>query len=162
MDEARYQYIEDFGILFEEFGGGRMVGRVLGLLMIADPPTQSAETIAAALHASRGSISQATRIIVQLGMVRRFTRPGERRDYFELRPDAWSETSRRRGGELDRMIDIFERGLRLTANGDLPPPAHLLESLAFMQFWKRTFTDLFPAWEADRERLIGEQRDRYP
>ncbi|HEX5164021.1 MAG TPA: MarR family transcriptional regulator [Thermomicrobiales bacterium] len=162
MEEARQQYIEDFGLLFEEFGGGRMVGRILGLLMVADAPELSAEEIADTLKVSRGSISQSTRILIQLGMVRRTSRPGERRDYFQLRPDAWTEATRRRGHEIERLIAIFERGARLTAGGDPRQRRQLEESLVFMQFWKQTLADMFPAWERERERRFGDTGNRNP
>lgn len=158
MDEARQDFIEDFGGLFEELGGGRMVGRVLGLLMVADPPEQSAEEIASALGASRGAISQATRILSQIGMVRRFTKPGERRDFFQLRTDAFTEGTRRRGHEIDRLIAMFERARKLTGPGRAP----LDESLVFLHFWRQKFDQMFHDWEMERERLLDVQRNRHP
>jgi DNA-binding transcriptional regulator GbsR (MarR family) len=160
MDDEQQRFVEDFGVMFEELGGGRMVGRVLGLLMIADPPQLPADDIAAALHASRGSISQATRILLQIGMIRRSSKPGERRDYFQLRPDAWTEATSRRVHEIDRLIAIFERGLRINGSGS-DSRHQLEESLAFMRFWKQKFVEMFPAWEEERERLFGEQRNRH-
>ena len=62
MDDERASYVEDFGLMFEGFGLPRMVGRALGALLISDPPELSAEELAEALRASRGSISSATRI----------------------------------------------------------------------------------------------------
>jgi DNA-binding transcriptional regulator GbsR (MarR family) len=80
VDEDRERYVEDFGILIGEFGLPRMVGRVLGALLVSDPPERAAKELAEALRASRGSISSATRTLVQLGLVERRTRTGERRD----------------------------------------------------------------------------------
>ena len=80
MDEERASYAEDFGLLFEGFGLPRMVGRVLGVLLISDPPELSAEELAEALQASRGSISSATRSLIGMGLVQRRTKRGERRD----------------------------------------------------------------------------------
>ncbi len=158
MDDERQRFIEDFEVLFEDLGGGRMVGRILGLLMVADPPYLSAEEIANALDASRGSISQATRVLVQLGMVRRFTRPGERRDFFELRADAFTEATRRRDQEIVRLIAMFERARKLAA----PDSTRLDETLAFLRFWRQKFHQMFHEWEVEREQLLNDQRDRNP
>lgn len=158
MHDERRHFIEDFGTFFEELGGGRMVGRVLGLLMVADPPEQSAEEIATALHASRGSVSQATRVLVQLGMVRRFNRPGERRDSFELRADAFTEATRRRGQEIDRLAAMFARAQDLTRDRR----AHLDETVVFLRFWRQRFDQMFHDWEVERERLLDEQRHSDP
>ncbi len=46
LDEERGRYIEEFGLLFGQFGLSRMLGRVLGVLMISDPPERSAEELA--------------------------------------------------------------------------------------------------------------------
>jgi len=158
MDNAHRLFIEDFGAFFEELGGGRMVGRILGLLMVADPPEQSAEEIATALHASRGSVSQATRVLVQIGMVRRFTKPGARRDYFQLRADAFTESTRRRGHEIDRLAGMFARAQQLT--GDRR--TNLDEAVVFLRFWRQRFDQMFHDWEVERERLLDDQRHPDP
>jgi hypothetical protein len=162
MDAERQHLIDDFGTMLEGMGGGRMVGRVLGLLTVSDPAALSAEDISTQLRASRGAISQATRLLVQIGMIRRVSKPGERRDYFQVRPDAWNESTRRRLTEFDRLIGLYEQGLRLARTGDLPPPRNLEESLAFMRFWKCKFAEIFPAWEVERERLFGDSSNRDP
>ena len=58
------QYVEDVGLAFESFGGCRMMGRVLGWLLVADPPHQTFAEIADALGKSKGSISHATRALI--------------------------------------------------------------------------------------------------
>lgn len=160
MDNERAQFIEDFGITFEELGSGRMLGRVLALLMVSDPPAQSAEDIALVLKASRGSISQSTRQLIQMGMVRRINVPGERRDYFQIRPNAWTEVTRREGATIDRMLEVFQHGLRLMDGHSPESRRSLEESVAFMSFWKRRIGALFQAWEEEREYLLGERCNR--
>ena len=50
LDEERGRYVEEFGLLFGQFGLPRMFGRVLGVLMVADPPERSAEELAEIDH----------------------------------------------------------------------------------------------------------------
>lgn len=80
---AKLEYIEEMGLLMERFGVSRMTGRVLGALLMADPPEQTAEALATTLRASRGSISGATRTLEQMGFIDRVSKPGERRDYLD-------------------------------------------------------------------------------
>ncbi len=157
MDNERAQFIEEFGITFEALGSGRMIGRVLGFLMVSDPPTQSAEDITTALKASRGSISQSTRTLIQMGMVRRISIPGERRDYFQIRPYAWTEVTRREGEAIDRMLEVFTNGLRLMEGRSPESRLGLEESVAFMMFWKQRIGAILQEWEEERERLLGER-----
>src|SRR5215213_3829343 len=94
-----------------------MVGRVLGVLLISDPPERSAEELAEVLHASRGSISSATRTLAQIGLVERRARPGERRDYFRVKPGAWRELMHRELQALPTFRQMAERGLQLMDHG---------------------------------------------
>ena len=46
------------------------------------------------LKVSRGSISTNTRVLENLGVIERSTRPGERQDYFKLHSDPYIELIR--------------------------------------------------------------------
>jgi DNA-binding transcriptional regulator GbsR (MarR family) len=65
-----------------------MVGRVLGWLLVCDPPAASSQELEQALAVSRASVSVATRFLEATRLVRRRTRSGERVHRFELDPDA--------------------------------------------------------------------------
>ena len=73
MDQVRVErFVEELGVLLElEAGAPRMVGRVLGWLLVCEPPEQSAAELAERLQASRGSISAATRLLLRMGMIER-------------------------------------------------------------------------------------------
>lgn len=150
MDEDRERYVEDFGLFFEQFGLTRMVGRVLGLLLISDPPERSAEELAGALRASRGSISSATRSLVQLGLVQRLSRPGERRDYFRVRPGAWNELMRQEMASITTLRRMAEQGLDIM-NSDNPEARRGLEEMRdFYAYWERELPAVLERWERER------------
>jgi len=50
-------FIEDIGLYFERLGLPRMAGRILGVLLISDPPAQSITDIGLNLIASTSSNS---------------------------------------------------------------------------------------------------------
>jgi DNA-binding transcriptional ArsR family regulator len=86
------RFTEELGIQFElEAGAPRMVGRVLGWLLVCDPPEQSAAELAETLQASKGSISTATRVLLRMGLIERVRLRGERFDRFLARPEAWDD-----------------------------------------------------------------------
>lgn len=152
MDEAKEGYVEDFGLLFEGVGGSRMVGRVLGLLLISETPELSADKIAACLRASQGAISNATRTLVRIGLVRRLTRPGERRAYFRVNPDAWQETTRQQIAGSNAFREMAERGLDLTGL-DEPESRRGLEAMRdFYAFWERELSEVLARWEEEKWR----------
>jgi DNA-binding transcriptional regulator GbsR (MarR family) len=152
VDGDRERYVEDFGVLFGQFGLPRMVGRVLGALLVSDPPERSAEELAEVLRASRGSISSATRSLVQMGLVERRARPGERRDYFRVKPGAWRELMHRELEALSTFRRMAERGLGLMDSGDPEAKRGLEEMRDLYAYWEREFPAVLERWENETER----------
>ena len=147
MDEERKRYVEDFGLLFGQFGLSRMLGRVLGVLMISDPPERSAGVLAEALGASRGSISQTTRSLIQMGLVERRARPGERRDYFCVKPGAWGGLMRREMDALGGFRETAERGLALLGSREPNVRRNLEEMRDFYAYWEEEMPTVLDKWE---------------
>ena len=151
MDEERASYAEDFGLLFEGFGLPRMVGRVLGALLTSTEPELSAEELAEALRASRGSISSATRALVAMGLVQRRTRPGQRRDYFRMKPNAWDELMRRELESLSRFRRMAERGLEIVDSDGANTRRSLEELRDFYTYWERELPAVLDRWEKSKK-----------
>jgi DNA-binding transcriptional regulator GbsR (MarR family) len=151
MDDERASYVEDFGLLFEGFGLPRMVGRVLGVLLISQESEFSAEELAEALQASRGSISSATRSLIDMGLVQRRTRRGERRDYFRVKPNAWDEVMRRELESLKTFRQMAERGLGLIDPEDKAARQNLEEMREFYAYWETELPAVLERWEEGKE-----------
>jgi DNA-binding MarR family transcriptional regulator len=152
LNGERGRYIEEFGLLFGQFGLSRMLGRVLGVLMISDPPERSAEELAEELGASRGSISQATRSLIQMSLVQRWSRPGERRDYFRIKPGAWHEIMRREMEALGGFREMAERGLDLLDSQDPDVRRSLEEMRDFYAYWEKEMPTVLERWEKESRR----------
>jgi DNA-binding transcriptional regulator GbsR (MarR family) len=116
--EAKH-FIEDVGLFFEQMGMPRMAARMLGVLLIADPPAQSITDIAATLMASKSSVSTMARLLVEDGLIERVASPVPRRDYYRFKPGGWILYMRRWLGLMSELHHITERGLLLLA--DKPP-----------------------------------------
>lgn len=159
-DRAKLEYIEAMGMLMERFGLPRMTGRVLGALLMADPSEQTAEALAATLQASRGSISGATRTLEQMGFIDRVSKPGERRDYFRNRPDAWAEMTKQQALGVRLFREMADKGLIIVGEGDPEVRRGLAEMLEFFDFWERELPKVFRDWELElQKRKLGGTRD---
>lgn len=113
---AQSDHIEFAGRWWESVSGGnRTAGRLLGWLMICEPPHQSLTQLAEALQASAGSISTQSRMLETFGIVERITFPGDRRVYYQLRPHLWLELMR---SELPRIETM--KGLAAQAAPAMP------------------------------------------
>jgi len=144
-------FIEEVGLALEGQGLPRMAGRLLGALLIADPPEQSAEELAETLQASRGSISTMTRLLEGLGLIERVSKPGERRDYFRNKPDAMYQATKTKAGTLTSMRRLAEKGLLLMA-GRSPEVRRGLEDMyEFYTFWEREMPRVLERWYRERQ-----------
>ena len=146
-------FAEEVGIVFEQTGLPRMSGRILGCLLISDPPHQSTDQLTEALMASKGSISTTTRFLIQIGLIERLSLPGVRHDYFRIRSDAWQHMIRRGlQDEIRMMRQIAERGLELLA-GKTPLTLKWLQEMRDVYtFLEREFPTLIERWEQERKR----------
>ncbi len=106
-------FIEDIGLYFEQMGLPRMAGRILGALLISDPPSQSITDLCQRLHASKSSISIMARLLVERGLIERVASPVPRRDYYRFKPGGWIIYMRQWLGLMSGLHQITERGLHL-------------------------------------------------
>lgn len=90
-----------------------IAGRVLGWLMVCDPPEQSAGEIAEAIGASRASLSTNLRLLGSVGFVRQSTKPGSPVTYYRVDDDAWAAVVRQQIASLARLGEITRDGLSL-------------------------------------------------
>lgn len=103
--------------LTAEYGLAPITARILGWLMVCDPPEQSAGQIADAIGASRASMTSNIRQLVAAGLVRRSTRGGERTSYFRVEDDAWQTVVRRRLATMGSFRGIAREGIDLLGRG---------------------------------------------
>ncbi|MGI9003437.1 MAG: GbsR/MarR family transcriptional regulator [Pseudonocardia sp.] len=145
------QFVENVGLYFESVGLQRMAGRVLGWLLICEPPHQSAEELATALRASSGSISTTARLLMRMGFVERVAIAHNRRAFYQLRPDAWGTAMEERGAEMKRLRVLAEEGL--AAVGDAPQPhrRRLTEMRELFAFVESEFPALVRRYHEQQE-----------
>ncbi|MFG6194006.1 GbsR/MarR family transcriptional regulator [Nonomuraea sp. JJY05] len=96
-----------------EWGLAPITGRVLGWLMVCDPPAQTAGDIAGAIGASRASLTTNLHLLTSIKLIRRFRRPGERNVYYEIEDDAWSKVIRQKLAAFTAFDELAAEGLRL-------------------------------------------------
>jgi len=147
--EAKH-FVEESGLLFELVGLPRMAGRIFGWLLISNPPHQSLGELAENLQASKGSISTMTRLLIQISLIERISLPGQRRDYFRIKPNAWSHLAEQRLAQITAFRQLAERGLKLFEDED-PLRQQLEEMRDIHAFWERELPALNDRWEEKRQ-----------
>ncbi len=150
MSKSKEAYIEEVSLALEQSGMQRMAGRVLAALLVTEPAEQTAEELADVLQASRGSISGATRYLIQLGVAERVSKPGKRRDYFRNKPGAWLELMKRELAQLSVIRELAEQGLGLLTTDDPEAKRGLEEMRDFYEFAEREFPALLERWKLEQ------------
>jgi hypothetical protein len=156
MNEELWRFVDAAGTWTNRaYGLPQMTGRVLGWLLVCDPPEQTAAQLADALGASKGSISTSTNLLVRMKLLDRLHVRGERADRFRIRPEAWDDQVR------DQTIDDARALLALgfEALAGEPPTrlARLQELDAFYTWWEARMPELVEEWQAYKKaRLRGE------
>ncbi len=97
----------------QNFGLPPITGRILGWLLICDPPEQSAGDIAAAIGASRASLTTSMRLLTAGDLVRRSHRPGERTTWFRIDDDAFEKVIRQRIAGMASLRELTQDAMGL-------------------------------------------------
>ncbi len=140
MTEDESAFVEEMGQALASYGMTPMAGRMWGWLLICDPPEQTAADLAHALHASRGSISGTARILASAGMIRRTMRRGDRREYFSVAPETFTEFLGSAGRIYRFFREIAERGLVAIEDRPDASKARLREFRDMFAFVEREVT----------------------
>ena len=152
MDELTQEerFIEEFGMFLERVGFARIAGRILGLLLLSGE-AMHLEQLARQLQVSKASISTNTRILVSVSIIQEYTRPGDRRSWFRVAPDAFIK-------RLDFVIAQFQAlHIMLKQGLELVPPertvAHtrLTEAVDFHAFMLVELEQVLARWNRRRE-----------
>ncbi|MHB1294546.1 MAG: GbsR/MarR family transcriptional regulator [Anaerolineae bacterium] len=148
--DDRRRFVEDMGLYYEQEGLPRMAGRLVGWLLVCDPPHQSMTELAAALQASKGSISTISRLLMQSGQIERIGLTGDRQTYYRVVPDLGPRLIRERQRRLGELREMAERGLALLEEN--PPEARQrLEGMRdLFTYWEREGPSLLARWERQR------------
>lgn len=121
MPERYYEqrhFVEDISLYFEQMGIPRMAGRILGVLLISDPPEQSMTDLCETLQASKSAISTNTRLLYEMGLIERAPSPLPRQVYFRFTPGGWVTFMRMYLRMMASLHQIAERGLELLKDED--------------------------------------------
>lgn len=140
------QFPVSFGELFEAHGWQRLVGRVIGELLLAEPPYLSTVQLCERIGVSKSHLSSAIAVLDSARVLERFGVPGSRQHHYRLRHDAFvrwmdnaAEPTRALAGAADRAL------------ADVPAGSRAAEELTrlrdFYRFLARRFPELVREFE---------------
>jgi DNA-binding transcriptional regulator GbsR (MarR family) len=109
VDTGASQFVERMGVLWENDGLPRTAGRIFGFLLLQPEPC-SLDDLAAGLGVSKASVSTDSRRLEQIGFVERSGRPGDRRDYYAIAPEAFTRALALKLRAIERIQQVLATG----------------------------------------------------
>ena len=105
-------FIERMGLLMEQDGLPRIAGRIYGLMLVS-PGACSLDDIAESLAVSKASVSNDARMLERFGLIERVSRPGDRRDYYQVSANSLERTLSVRLERMHQMDHLLEHAAEL-------------------------------------------------
>jgi len=151
VDDVARRFVDQMGVLSEEDGLPRIAGRIFGYLLL-QPDARSLDQIADALDVSRASVSTDARRLVEIQLLERRSRPGDRRDYYVIAEGGFRRVIERRIRSIRQFHDLL---LSTLAHPALAPAVR--QRLAV---WDSAYEELLRAFTSVLERLDAASSQR--
>ena len=144
-----------------EYGFPPVAGRVLGYLLICQPPEQTIAELSEALLASRTAITGAVALLASHHAVRRTRSAGQRMDHVALDPRALDPKGFA-AATYQEQATLAREALALLEDGRSVRRSMLEEGAAFYDFLAERMPALLAEWHARRDNLARGRRSRIP
>ena len=156
MNKKKLTYIDECGLMFEQFGMARMVGRVFGYLLICDEDAVSFDQIREVLNASKGSISGTTKQLIQIGFIETVSLPGDRKTYFKVTDIELGKMLSQRMKLFEKFSEVLDKGRELKERED--DVSVWLRDASFFYSWVGDeIGKTIQKWHREKENLIKEK-----
>jgi DNA-binding transcriptional regulator GbsR (MarR family) len=145
LNQKTREFIEKMGLMFEHAGSTRTHGRMMALMLVTDKPL-SLDEMAERLQISKASLSTNARLAVQVGMAQRVSRPGDRKDYYEMTPASFESMVAHRVQAIDVFIHLADDGLAAIETDNATARTRLEKMKEFYQFFVNELEGSLARW----------------
>lgn len=150
--------VEQFGLhIGRAMGWPPMAGRLGGVLILSAEPLTLGQ-LQHALDASKGSVSEMTRLLMVNGVVERFKITGQRHFSYRWRDDAWIGCLQHQLQATAELLELAEKAQRSAADFPAEQRGRLREMHEYYTFMVRQFeallADYTSQWAASHARTV--------
>lgn len=147
--------IHDFGLrIGGAMGWPPVAGRAAGVLMLSEEPVSMAH-LQNVLEASKGSVSEMTRLLIDNGVVERFKETGSRQYVYQWRPDAWIGCLRHQVQATTELLDFAREAQNKGPELSAVQRHRLQEMVDYYVFiverLEQLLSEYIERWEAEQE-----------
>lgn len=141
------ELVEKIGVVVEKAGFQPAVGRVLGCLMVSDPPYRTFDEIQHYLGISKSAVSNALNGLMSRDMVDYITLPGDRKRYFQLAQSGMITQMKKKLGLHSALPELLRTVVHARSNKYPEFNKSLLETCEFLSFMEKEINAAIEKWE---------------
>ena len=149
-ERALRDVVEHSAAILTAAGFPKMPARVLMALTASEAGGLTAQELSEQLGASAAAISGAVRYLQTIGIVRRLSQNGSRRDRYELPENAWYGALTTESPIYGVLAAQGDAGVAAIDDPSSVGSARLAEMARFYRFLERRMPQLLEEWEAER------------
>ncbi len=146
------QQIERIGVFFEKSGMPPVASRIIGLLMLAEPPYKTFEEIVETVNASKSSVSNAIKFLQQEELIDYITFPGDRKRYFQLNTHSWLELLKKRIKGIGEFREVLRETVEIRSDKYADFNQTLLEIRELYGEFQNEVMNIIERWERRRKK----------
>jgi DNA-binding transcriptional regulator GbsR (MarR family) len=147
LNASQSELLERIGVFFEQQGHQPAVSRIMGLLLLSEPPQLSFEEIQQQLKISKSAVSTALNLLITMELVDYVTHSGERKRYFKIRTDAWQRTMNAHLKNILELKQLLTEVRQQRTNTDDTIVQHLDEVIDFHDFFYAELQHILVKWQ---------------
>lgn len=156
-ERALADVLEHSAAVLTAAGFPKMPARVLMALTVTEQQGMTAAELAHRLGASAAAISGGVRYLQTLGIIRRVSQSGSRRDRYEL-PADWYALMVRNSPIYGVLADQADVGVAAVDDPDSPATERLRDMAGFYRFLQQRLPELLGEWEGVRAGAVNRGR----
>jgi hypothetical protein len=154
-ERALNDVVERAASILAAAGFPKMPARVLMALTVTETGGLTAVELSEQLGVSAAAISGAVRYLQTVGIARRVSQSGSRRDIWELPEDAWYEALTSKNDIYEVLAVQADAGAAAIDDPASLARARLVEMAEFYRFVGRKLPELLEQWEQTRDGQAG-------
>jgi len=158
---ALQRFVDEVGLYSERAGLPLLAGRILGWLLVAEPPLQTLSNLAAGLGTTTGIIRLAAQPLLHLGIVEMVNPPGDENEYFRLSMAGWSRMVAHQLSEVAAFGALAEHGLALLEDAAPERRERLLHVRNLYAALEQALPELLARWEHEQAALGSAARSSH-
>lgn len=146
ISRKQADYIEKVGKFYEKHGLPRMAGRILGCLLCLKSD-QSFDTLREILEASKGSISQNIRLLLNQNFIEKYSIPNDRKSYYRLGLNSLENIIEAKAQSITDFKLVLTQGLNLNESESTSQTKNIKKILSYYEFLEEEMPKLRVKWE---------------